>query len=320
MLNGLTRDKGLVDGFEGNAQSFRIVSSLTVGDPADSKGNVILGLNLTRRTLDGILKYPWFFGENEAKKKKWGAYETERKLFQWVRSDFQFGKHIKCLEAEVMDWADDITYAVHDVIDFYCAGKIPLEQLRSSDDIGEAERKAFFDEVFSREDITEPGEQERLRNAFFGIIELFPLDRRYKGTVEERWKVWQFITMLISRYVDAFDVKDGPTREEPLVKIEPNAVDEIRILKQLTWHYVIHDNELATPQRGQVYAVGTVFNTLSEVVRDRKLLKLFSPRFEKLIRDTSDENLILRYVCDYVSGMTEKEVLTVHNKLNGTSK
>jgi dGTPase len=131
-LDELARSAGLADGFEGNAQSFRIVSKLAVSDAisADTdKTPVIRGLNLTRATLNAILKYPWLHGDNPAKKHKWGAYETERKLFQWVRDGHMFDRFSKSVEAAIMDWSDDITYAVHDLVDFYCAGQIPLDRL-----------------------------------------------------------------------------------------------------------------------------------------------------------------------------------------------
>ena len=58
-LNELCEEYGLSDGFEGNAQSLRIVTELAVGDAIDPLGVGLPGLNLTRATLNGILKYPW---------------------------------------------------------------------------------------------------------------------------------------------------------------------------------------------------------------------------------------------------------------------
>lgn len=58
----------------------------------------------------------------------------------------------KCVEAEIMDWADDITYAVHDLIDFFCAGQIPLDRLANEGNLDEAmwapEQGQFFSKVF----------------------------------------------------------------------------------------------------------------------------------------------------------------------------
>jgi dGTPase len=107
-------------GFEGNAQSFRIVAKLALRDPRQG------GLNLTRVTLNGLLKYPWLKGEGPKEKgDKWGAYESEREDFVWVREDVD--DQNPTVEAEIMDWADDVTYAVHDLEDFYRVGLVPLD-------------------------------------------------------------------------------------------------------------------------------------------------------------------------------------------------
>src|SRR5208283_4236045 len=111
------------DGFNGNAQSFRIVSRLALRRAHHP------GLNLTRATLNGVLKYPWLRGAGGEPSKKWGAYESDRDVFDWARKG-QPGI-TRSVEAELMDWADDVTYAVHDVEDFYRAGRIPLDKLKN---------------------------------------------------------------------------------------------------------------------------------------------------------------------------------------------
>jgi len=198
-LDRLARKEGLQDGFEGNAQSFRIVSKLAVSDAvtADSdKTPVIRGLNLTRATPNAILKYPWGRGDNPDKKNKWGVYETERSLFNWVRDGHSLHKFEKSVEAAIMDWSDDITYAVHDLVDFYCAGQIPVDRL--ADDNDPAERDSFFSEVFTRCQDLAP-RRSALEKIFKEVLDYFPLDRRYVGTLEQRTGIWQFSTVLISR-------------------------------------------------------------------------------------------------------------------------
>jgi dGTPase len=110
-IDKVARAAGLRDGFEGNAQSFRIVCKLAVSDAVPREdASAIRGLNLTRRTLNGILKYPWFFEQNSKKPLKWGSYETERDIFGWTRKLTPPSGFAKSAEAEIMDYADDITY------------------------------------------------------------------------------------------------------------------------------------------------------------------------------------------------------------------
>jgi dGTPase len=119
---------GVCDGFEGNAQSFRIVTKLAI------RHYDIDGLNLSRATLNAILKYPWLWLEHPEKyNKKWGAYTTEREEFEWARRFGPADDH-QCAEASVIDLSDDIAYAVHDLEDFYRAGLIPLDRLAIGDD------------------------------------------------------------------------------------------------------------------------------------------------------------------------------------------
>ena len=311
-LDELCRENGLPDGFEGNAQSFRIVTKIAVGDPVDSAGIGIDGLNLTRATLNGILKYPWCSGDNPAKPKKWGSYESERDIFNWVRAEQP--PNVKSIEAELMDWADDITFSVHDLIDFYCAGQIPLDQLAL--DEGSEERAAFFEEVADRNKEF-ANRRHDLEAAFTEIVAFFPLSRRYVGSREQRCSLWQFTTMLISRYVDAISLTTSGVGQS-VVKLRPSAVDEVLMLKELTWHYVILHNDLAKDQRGHRNMVRTVFNELRSAAEEPKHRKLFPPFFKDQIREADgDASVATRAVSDYVSSMTERELARMYRALTG---
>jgi dGTPase len=128
--------------FEGNAQSFRIVTKLAF------KSTKHAGLDLTRVTLSAILEYPWLKGQNEKKRNKWGAYKSEIADFNFAKLLFPSGKLKRSPEASLMDWADDVTYSVHDLEDFFRASKIPVHLLaRATENL---ERQRFFDDVYRR--------------------------------------------------------------------------------------------------------------------------------------------------------------------------
>ncbi|MFY9929863.1 MAG: deoxyguanosinetriphosphate triphosphohydrolase [Streptosporangiaceae bacterium] len=113
-------------GFEGNAQSLRLLTRL---EPKVAGA----GLNLTRATLDATLKYPWFRPESGG---KFGVYAEDAEVYHWIRRGAPDGR--RCIEAQVMDWADDVAYSVHDMEDGLFAGLITIKSLNST-----AERAAI---------------------------------------------------------------------------------------------------------------------------------------------------------------------------------
>ena len=126
-LNELAAPYG---GFEGNAQSLRLLTRLEPKVPG-------AGLNLTRATLDATLKYPWF-GEPGT---KFGAYADDAEVFGWIRQGAPDRR--PCLEAQVMDWADDVAYSVHDMEDGFHAGLITFKNLKSQTERAEVSRTAI---------------------------------------------------------------------------------------------------------------------------------------------------------------------------------
>jgi dGTPase len=126
-------------GFEGNAQTLRVLTRLeakTFAGPAPGRS---VGLNLTRASLDAACKYPWM--RSEAAPVKYGAYLQDREVFEWMRLQAPQGR--PCLEAQVMDWADDIAYSVHDVEDAVHAGHLQLSRLLSAPDRAEVVARAL---------------------------------------------------------------------------------------------------------------------------------------------------------------------------------
>ena len=268
------------------------------------------GLNLTRQTLDGILKYPWAHKENPDHPDKWGHYVEEEKVFKWVREARVTRQ--RSLIAEIMDWADDLTFAVHDLLDFFCAGRIPIERCKSANS---QELKRIQDGMFVRKPTWE-AQRNQYETALDGILDQFPFDSdaRFTDTKEDREELFKFATILIRDGVNALRVR--PEASSRAVEIDPKQECRIEVLKQFTWEYVILDHDLAAPQQGQRKAVRTVFERLIEAAKNKDT-HLFPPRYRDRIREADSEGMRVRTVADSISGMTEREIVRFYSRLQG---
>ena len=137
-------------GFEGNAQTLRILSKIEkkiirpdglLGHGGfNKKGDDYRGgMNLTSRSLASILKYDFNIKENikHSKDKNKivfkGYYDEEAELVKWIKKSVSGEykiKNFKTIECQIMDIADDITYSTYDLEDAFKAGFIsPIDML-----------------------------------------------------------------------------------------------------------------------------------------------------------------------------------------------
>jgi dGTPase len=219
-----------------------------------------------------------------------------------------------------MDWADDVTYAVHDVVDFYRAGQIPLDRLahEAGQEKGpRPECERFLSEVFSRRKKIR-AKRRLLEAAFRDVIELFAaIDRPYDGSLSQRRDLWQLITILISRYVNVVSLSTSSSLSSSFV-CEQWAKDEIFMLKELTWHYVLLRHDLAAQQYGQRQAIRTVWNTLLAGARKKREWTIFPLEYrEDLDRAQGRTNLLTRTVTDFVASMSESEIMRLYRLFRG---
>jgi dGTPase len=308
-LNYLVAVKHSVhDGYEGNAQSFRIVTKLAM------RHRRFPGLNLTRASLNASLKYPWFRArenEDEHKHKKWGAYETERKEFEWARKIHRGRRDNRCVEAEIMDWSDDVAYAVHDVDDFYRAGLIPLDRLRSQADF-EVDRFCRYAAPRLARNTDEVNELLR------SVVAASPIIEPYVGTDEQRQQLRTFTAELISKYATAVDIANDPD-EYPLLKIPPYLRAQVDVLKELTWFYVIDNRSIKTQQHGQRMVVKNLFKIYlhAGASEDSDVRGILPESQKEQLRRAGTKEERVRIVADLISSMTEQQLMMTHRKLTG---
>jgi dGTPase len=308
LLDGEESDR-VDDGYDGNAQSFRIVTDLSV------RYDDVPGLNLTRATLRAILKYPWFRGDEGLRRKKWGAYRSECEDFRWCRSPEFAESDRRSIEAELMDWADDITYAVHDVEDFFRAGLIPLDRLASD----ARERARFLRSALDRQSDHELA--KRMERAFLkSPIIRFGLPGPFRGSRYDRSALHDLTSRLIGDYVTNSArlerAEDGFVR----LAIRPDIEAAVRVLKELTWYYVIESPALVAQRFGQRALIRSLFGIFCNAANSSRDVTIFPLYFrERLERNQAGERGVKRTVADLISGMSEAQAAAVHQRLTGQS-
>jgi len=304
VLNAAIQDNGAgpEDGFDGNAQTYRIVSKLAAID------DTIQGLNLTRATLNAILKYPW---TSQRGLKKWGVYSTEADEFEFTRQGLDINQVDRTVEAEIMDWADDIAYSVHDVEDFFRAGLIPLGMLSKP-----AELEPVYDRVLGEWDEEHYGKKPRAQEleTAAALVFIFPLRPPFQGTKGDRAKLRSYTSRRIGTLVEAASFTPGGLRID-----RPSRV-QVELFKQLTHHYVVGNAALATQQYGQRQVVQRLYAVYGEALRQGDpATAIFPPRVQGEVQEVSgpaaDLRLVVRVVADVVSGMTEAQAVRVYHRL-----
>ena len=302
-----------IGGFEGNAQTLRLLTRL---EPKTfTPEGLGVGLNLTRASLDAATKYPWFAGQGPAgadgsSTHKFGVYTDDAPVFRWLRQGAPELK--RCIEAQVMDLADDISYSVHDVEDAVFSGRVDLSRLT-----GEAERDQVITLV--RQWYDPPVDDELLDAA---ITELTSLDfwvHHYDGTRRGQARLKDMTSQLIGRFCVAAgqatraSFGDGPlVRYDADVVVPDEVLAEISVLKGIAATYVMaprEDEPLYQRQR-------LILTDLVAVLYDRAEIAL-AEIFAEDFGQAGDDDIRLRVVVDQVASLTDLSALEWHARLCG---
>lgn len=310
ILDRLVRERGCHEGFEGNAQSFRIITKIAFkGEDPDNPP----GLDLCRATLRGTLKYPWLRELDidhrpipyNKRSKKWSVYESERTDFEFAMEMQPPPNGEQSLETCIMDWADDITYAVHDLEDFYRAGLIPLSTLIYSLDA----REEFLNRVTTD---TELDDEETL-TAFEKIEDLLP-DTPFTGQVSQIGELAVMRTRMIEGLVNAFGV--SATSGE--ISINESDRNLVEVLKKFTWYYVIKSPDLESQRYGHQRIISEIFEAFYHAEKyDTNLEEsqyLNSPFFDRSIFMQCHP---ARLAADYITSLSEAQAIQLYGRLTG---
>jgi dGTPase len=299
-LDTLSRDIG---GFEGNAQTLRVLTRLEpkVIDPQTGQG---AGLNLTRASLDAAAKYPWARGgwPPGTAPGKFGVYDDDLPVFEWLRQPAPDAR--RCLEAQVMDLADDVAYSVHDVEDAVVGGHLDPRAVTDGEAITQVSRQV---RAWYLPDV----EDDEVAEAVARLRSLPGWVTRYDGSWRALAALKNLTSQLIGRFTRAAEAatreRFGPgrlTRYGADVVVPRPTLVEITTLKGLAAVYV-----MTTEDRQPLY------------VRQRELLtalvghlnasapEALEPPFAATWQEARDDATRRRVVLDQVASLTDGSAL-----------
>jgi dGTPase len=288
-------------GFEGNAQSIRLLIRLEAKTVLpDGKS---IGLNLTRASLDAATKYPWSRVENA---RKFGVYEDDLEIFNWYRSGVESGK--TSMEAQIMDWSDDVAYSVHDLEDSLVSGQIKLDQL--STDLPKLFKVA---QQMYLADITE----SEMHEALAALQKLSCWPRYYDGTHRSLARLKDLASQLIGRFAQAAEVAtqekygDGDLTRYNANLVVPRAQRvEVALLKSMAGHYVINASDSQIRYGEQQRLLTELVEAILESAPNT--LESF---FLQDWQNAQTDQARLRVVIDQVASLTDPGAVALHKRL-----
>jgi dGTPase len=304
-------------GFEGNAQSLRLLTRLE----AKVQG---AGLNLSRATLDATLKYPWLASQADQagpdpveapngipRTGKYGCYDEDAEVFAWIRNGSPEGR--PCLEAQVMDWADDVAYSVHDLEDGLHSGLIALSRLRDS---GERLQVAEL----TKSQYCSPGTVTigELTETFDRLLALSFWPAHFDGEPQTAAAVKNLTSELIGRFCNAALRATRPAGSRALTRY---ACDlnvpwrqrmECALLKGVTAYYVMGRAGVAASQARERDVLTELAGAVAAGAPDS-----LDPMYKPAHRAAASDAARLRVVVDQVASLTDTSAMSWHAALCG---
>ena len=301
-LDALAADVG---GFEGNAQTLRLLSRL---EPKRvHPGGRSAGLNLTRASLDAATKYPWFRGAGPGETPKFGVYEEDRDVFEWLREPAQPGR--RCLEAQVMDWADDVAYSVHDVEDAIASRRLDPGLL--------ADDGALAPVVDLAHTRYAPELSEAALAAAVGRLRAHAaLPTAYRGSRADLARLKDMTSGLIGRFLVAAQhatrARHGSgrlTRYAADLVVPAEIRAECAVLKAVAAHFVM----FAETRRAQTEAQRRVLAELADAYAADPHRRM-DPDFAADHEAAPDDAGRLRVVVDQIASLTDDRAVALHRQ------
>jgi dGTPase len=293
-LNRLMKETG---GFEGNAQTLRLITEIFYKDKSSRRG-----MNPTRAFLDSILKYKCLYTDS-GKPENHFIYDAQKSYIDFVFD----GKNIpgellkndnlnsfQSFECQIMDWADDTAYAINDLVDSISGGFLSIQKLEN---FGK-DNSSFF-----------TGQQIKYLDEIIESIK----NGKYKSRFGSE----------IGEFISACSIKKRSTFMDELTNrykyqlvINSEILDKARLYKQISVQLVFRSHQIHQMEFKGDLMIEKVFEVFRENYVELKNNKRLLPDFsDNLIKQADGELLRTRLICDQLAGMTDSYAMRTYRRL-----
>jgi dGTPase len=318
-LNAVAAEVG---GFEGNAQTLRLITRLeakSIGPDGRSAG-----LNLTRAVLDASCKYPWGIHDAPPTRgrhadglpravRKFGVYDDDRPVFEWMRG--AAAPERTCVEAQIMDFADDVAYSVHDVEDGVVAGRIQLPRLADPD-----LRAAIWETARDWYAPALPLDEFTAAYTRLAVLEPWP-DRPYDGSRRQLAGLKNLTSRLINRFclavqdeVERRGLPRALVRYTARLPVPDEVATEIVVLKAVAAHLVMKADDRVVVHARQRELLSELASAYLAAGADA-----MEPAFRMDFEEADGDAARLRVVVDQVASLTDLSAVQKHSALVRTA-
>lgn len=278
-------------GFEGNAQTLRVLSRL---EPKvfDSEGRS-RGLNLTRASLLASIKYPWPREEADSSG-KFGVYADDREVFDWAREGLEHG--VLSVEAQIMDFSDDVAYSVHDFEDAIVNGFLRPEHLSDT-----RERESVIHHM------GEGWAADEVWAAWDRLSSVPGWITSFSHTRLELAHLKNLTSTLIGRFAQTATLYQDSGVDQ--IRVEQSTRTEIALLKGIVSHHVMYHTARQPLYVSQRKALQDLADALYAAPEN------LDPALALDWKEAATEGARTRVIVDQIASLTDQSALAWHERL-----
>lgn len=335
-------------GFEGNAQTLRLVTRLENrlgrGGAVQEVYDEPRGLNLTVGTLAAIIKYDRIYDgprrdTNGNLLVTKGYYPDEADIVREIKARLGMGEDraLYTIECQIMDIADDIAYSAYDLEDTMEAGIVTPFDFISVEDETLVQIRDYVAAQFAKRKFShdiQPSDVLRELAKVFATILIYADRDQYDMREWAHRTVFvgrshnesllharnpllrrQFLETLIEGNIDAITVELDP--EMPFLsklKVDPERLITIECMKAFNFHKVVASRKLQIPRYRGKHVISGLFDIFAE---DEQGLLMSDQARIRLAKCEGNHEKRMRLISDIIAGMTDGEAGRLFNQLNG---